>query len=105
MRGLLGPEIVSVGREGGRIISVGPRLSTRDGCQLDSGQWRAVAGRPFAHGICPPQPWGRRTAMTDRIRRDQDDIDFDDENTLPDEGGGVAEAMPDTDDEDLDEDV
>lgn len=43
--------------------------------------------------------------MTDRIRRDQDDIDFDDENTLPDEGGGVAEAMPDTDDEDLDEDV
>jgi len=41
--------------------------------------------------------------MTDRIRRDPDDIDLDDENTLPDEGGGVAEAIPD-DDEDLDAD-
>jgi hypothetical protein len=39
----------------------------------------------------------------DRIRRDQDDIDLDDESTLPDEGGGVAEAPADLDDADLDD--
>jgi len=39
--------------------------------------------------------------MTDRIRRDQDDFDLDDDDILADEGGGVAEAA--VEDEDLDD--
>jgi hypothetical protein len=49
-------------------------------------------------------PWERRTAMNDRIRRDQDDIDLDDLDSLPDEGGGIAEAAPESEDEEFDED-
>jgi hypothetical protein len=41
--------------------------------------------------------------MTDRIRRDPDDIDLDDETSLPDEGGDLLEASPDDDELDDDE--
>jgi hypothetical protein len=41
----------------------------------------------------------------DRIRRDQDDIDLDDEQTLPAEGGGLAELAEDEIDEDEDFDL
>jgi len=42
--------------------------------------------------------------MIDRIRRNQDEIDLEDEDTLPDEGGGVAEAVPEFEEEELDDD-
>jgi hypothetical protein len=42
--------------------------------------------------------------MSDRIRRDQDDLDLDDLDTLPDEGGGVAEAAPEDEDEEFEDD-
>lgn len=40
----------------------------------------------------------------DRIRGDQDDIDLDDEQTLPDEGGlaELSEGETDEDDDDFD---
>jgi hypothetical protein len=38
----------------------------------------------------------------ERIRRDQDDIDLDDEQTLPAEGGGLAELSEGETDEDDD---
>ena len=41
--------------------------------------------------------------MSDRIRRDQDDIDLDDPESLPDEGGGVAEITPESEDDDVEE--
>ena len=41
----------------------------------------------------------------DRIRRDSDDIDLDDEQTLPDEGGGLAELSEGEEDEDDDLDL
>ena len=42
----------------------------------------------------------------DRIRRDQDEIDLDDEQTLPDEGGiaELSEGEIDEDDDFLDDD-
>ena len=42
----------------------------------------------------------------DRIRRDQDEIDLDDEQTLPDEGGTaeLSEGEIDEDDDFLDDD-
>ena len=42
----------------------------------------------------------------DRIRRDQDEIDLDDEETLPDEGGiaELSEGEIDEDDDLLDDD-
>lgn len=42
--------------------------------------------------------------MSDRIRRDQDDLDLDDLDTLPEEGGGIAEAAPEDEDEFEDDD-
>jgi hypothetical protein len=42
--------------------------------------------------------------MSDRIRRDQDDIDLDDLDSLEDEGGGIAEAAPESEDEEFEED-
>jgi len=42
--------------------------------------------------------------MDDRIKRDQDDIDLDDETSLPDEDGGVMEALAEEDDEESEED-
>ena len=38
----------------------------------------------------------------DRIRRDPDEIDLEDEETLPDEGGGLAELSEGEEDEDDD---
>jgi hypothetical protein len=38
----------------------------------------------------------------ERIRRDQEDIDLDDAQTLPDEGSGVAELSEGEEDEDDD---
>ena len=40
----------------------------------------------------------------DRKRRDWDDIDLDDPESLPDEGGGVAEATPESEAEEDDDD-
>jgi hypothetical protein len=37
--------------------------------------------------------------MDDRIKRDQDDIDLEDSTSLPDEDGGVAEALAEDDEE------
>ena len=37
--------------------------------------------------------------MDDRIKRDQDDIDLEDATSLPDEDGGVAEALAEDDEE------
>jgi hypothetical protein len=42
--------------------------------------------------------------MSDRIRRDQDDLDLDDLDSLPEEGGGIAEAAPEDEDGDFEED-
>ena len=41
----------------------------------------------------------------DRIRRDQDDLDLDEEQTLPAEEGGLAELSEDELDEDDDFDL
>ncbi len=41
--------------------------------------------------------------MDDRIKRDQDDIDLEDANSLPDEDGGVAEALADDEGEEFEE--
>jgi hypothetical protein len=40
--------------------------------------------------------------MDDRVKRDQDDIDLEDGTGLPDEDGGVVEALAE-DDEELEE--
>jgi hypothetical protein len=41
--------------------------------------------------------------MNDKRRRDWEDIDLEDPESLPDEGGGVAEVTPESEDEEDDE--
>jgi len=41
--------------------------------------------------------------MSDKIRRAPDEIDFDDANDLPEEGGGIAEATPESETDELDD--
>ncbi len=56
--------------------------------------WPRACSKSWASGLGKEED-----GMDDRIKRHQDDIDLEDATSLPDEDGGVAEALAEDDEE------
>jgi hypothetical protein len=104
-----------------RQVEIAEDLGICDGCRINVGNVRhrpllsprrAVSSVPIIprwlaapllrHQGLRGCAEGRSPMADDRIRRNQDDIDLDDEETLPAEGGGLAELSEGETDEDDD---